>query len=138
MDKLKIKNEYPPNYEKIKAAFDVDGKEVCFAYGDTIYNPLKGDIPEHLMVHEAIHSKQQNTDPEGWWDRYLTDPMFRLEQEIQAYASQYIYVKRLYNEKVYSTFLDGLAHDLASEIYGNIITFDKARSAIRRFASTMV
>lgn len=135
---MKISKEQPPNYEKILKFFDVKDEPVVFAYGDTIYAPNGGDIPENLVIHEAIHSKQQGTNPEGWWDRYLVDPEFRLEQEIQAYASQWVYVKRLYKTSTSDAFLDNLASDLSSKIYGNIISFDKARSRIKHFAKNML
>lgn len=138
MVSMKISKQQPPNYEKILSFFDVGDKNVVFAYGDTIYSPNGGDIAEHLIVHESVHSKQQGTDPVGWWDRYLIDPEFRIEQEVQAYASQYVYVKRLYKTSVSDIFLDDIARDLSSEIYGNIIDFDKARSRIKHFAKFMV
>jgi hypothetical protein len=135
---MKISKEQPPNYEKILKFFDVKDENVVFAYGDTIYAPNGGDIPEHLVVHEVRHSKQQGTDPEGWWDKYLVDAEFRLEQEVQAYASQYVYIKRLYKTSTADQFLDKLASDLSSKIYGNIVIFDKARSRIKHFAKNML
>lgn len=134
---MKISKEKPPNYDKILTFFDVKDKNVVFAYGDTIYAPNGGDIAEHLVVHEAIHSKQQNTDPEGWWQRYLVDGAFRLDQEVQAYATQYTYIKRLYPVRVSDEFLDEIARDLSSAIYGNIVDFHKAHSLIRRFAKQL-
>lgn len=140
MDSIQIKNGYPPNYDKIKQSFDVEGKDILFAWGDTIYKPVKGDIPKHLMVHELIHCEQQKKfgGTEEWWDRYLIDSEFRLEQEVQAYASQYVYIKRLYKTGYSDQFLDAIASDLSSEIYGNIIAFDKARSRIKHFSRNMV
>lgn len=135
---MHIKNEKPPNWDKIIKFFDVEGKDVVFAYGDTIYCPKGGEVPEHLMVHETVHSKQQGDDPEGWWDRYIEDKEFRLEQEVQAYATQYTYIKRLYRTKISDGFLDEVALDLSSDIYGNIVDFQKAHTLIRRFAQNMV
>ena len=45
---MKTKVENPPNYEKIASVFDVKGKPLVFTYGDTIYNPGGGRIPDHL------------------------------------------------------------------------------------------
>ena len=131
---MKISNTYPPNYEEILKIFDVADERVVMTYGDTIYNPHDLNINDNLYEHESIHAKQQKERGEEiWWDKYLADPQFRLEQELEAYGHQFDFVsKKEYNTKQKDGFLDELALALSSKIYGNIISFGEARCKIRK------
>ena len=123
---MKIEINYPPNIEKIKERFDLGNRSVVFTYGDTLYNPSGVTIPDHLIVHEQTHTKQQ-VDPVAWWDRYLKDDAFRLSQELEAYRNQYQFVKGTVNNKnIAFSFLLSVAKDLSSELYGNIISMNEA------------
>jgi len=129
---MTIKNEWPPNIEKIRAVFDLSGKKPVFTWGEILYNPHNCEIPEHLKIHEEIHSKQQ-VNPEVWWKRYLEDDKFRLEQELEAYQAQYQYIKRLVKDRnTVAKFLYAIASDLASPMYGGIISFDEAYKKIKQ------
>lgn len=134
MSDIKILEEFPPNYEAIKARFDLEGTKPLFTYGRTIYNPHKAVLRSDLLVHEEIHCKQQGDTPEEWWEKYLTDDDFRLAQELDAYAVQYGYVKELpqVDAKKSAWFLDRCAETLSSPMYGNLLTFQKAKTAIRK------
>lgn len=134
---MRILIEPPPNYGEICKTLS-PGDTAVFTYGDTIYAPNLKDEKEiqlHLMVHEETHAKQQ-TNPEEWWIKYLADADFRFEQELEAYASQFAYVDGLegltYKNK--KSFLEKIASDLASPMYGNIITQVEAESKIRNAA----
>lgn len=130
---MNIVNELPPNYDEVAKAFDIRGRKgIVFTYGDTVYVPFKkGSIPDHLKVHERTHSKQQGGDPAGWWNKYIRFPAFRLEQEIEAYRNQYLFFKsRNHSIKDQKLFLDSIASDLSSGMYGGIINRDEARKAI--------
>lgn len=129
---MKILEEYPPNYEKIKARFDLTEAKPLFTYGDTIYNPHKAELRPDLLIHEEIHFHQQGDKPEDWWDKYLEDDEFRLSQEVDAYAVQYDFVKNKVNTKKANWFLDRLAETLSSKIYGELLTFQKAKTVIRK------
>jgi len=131
---MKIINTNPPHIEKIKAVFNLDGLKVVFTYGDEIYNPTGENIPEHVICHEEIHSRQQkDIGRDVWWDRYLVDSKFRLDQELEAYRGQYQFVKKIAkNSKVLSNFLSAIAKDLSSKMYGNILT--QAEVSIKRNA----
>lgn len=129
---MKTLNEYPPNIEEIRKVL-TPPKDVIFTYGDTLYNPDKIEIPDHLYVHEETHKKQQ-TDPIAWWDRYLKDSEFRLEQELEAYVAQYVFFKETHNDKQSKLLLEDIATHLSSSMYGNIINFHKAESRIRHSA----
>lgn len=128
---MKIVNENPPNYDKIAKKFDLH-ESVVFTYGDTVYVPGGGDIPDHLMVHEQTHEKQQGDNPEAWWDRYLEDDEFRLNQEVEAYRNQLRFVRKKITKKQKSDFLNRIAKDLSGKIYGNIVDYKTARELIRK------
>lgn len=128
---MQIVIDNPPHIESIKRVFALN-KRVIFTYRDKIYNPDNIVIDETLLAHEAVHSRQQGADPDGWWTRYLLDPDFRLAQEVEAYQTQYREGKRIIKDRNQHTkFLYGLAADLSCPIYGNIITFAEAVSAIK-------
>lgn len=128
---MNIRYEYPPNIEKIRAAFTLH-KGIVFTYGDTIYNPDGGDINEPLMRHEELHTKQQGDDPEAWWDRYLIDAQWRATQELAAYRVQYKAVRKLYLDRNYRhKYLTKLASDLSGAMYGNCMSFSAAMKAIK-------
>lgn len=135
---MKQKTETPPNYRDIVAAFgELDLENTLFCYGDTIYNPGGKTISPDLEIHEEVHSIQQGHLPEVWWEQYLTDPVFRLNQEIEAYAAQYNFARKAIDEirggdKMKKWALAGMAKALSSKMYGNIITYSQAETAIRK------
>src|SRR3984957_18128816 len=91
---MQIVKALPPNIEAIAAAFPVNEMlakhDVWFCWGETIFNPRGGKIPEAILAHERVHSRQQEPEgPTAWWGRYLTDPTFRLAQEVAAYAAEF-------------------------------------------------
>lgn len=133
---MKIKNERPPNYQEIVNALgDVSKSNPVFCYGDTIYNPFKREITPDVEHHELIHSIQQSqfTSPDMWYMRYLSDPQFRLDQEIEAYGNQYVFGCRyVKNNKLRKAFLGELAGELSGEAYGNLLSYGEAESKIRQ------
>ncbi len=131
---MKLVFDFPPNFEVIKTALpDVVGNQrVIFTYGDTIYYPYgKHSIPEHLKVHERTHTKQQGEHPDDWWIKYLSFPMFRLAQEIEAYRRQYqFFISKNHNLKEQREFLYRIASDLSSSVYGNMVSLELAINKI--------
>lgn len=122
---------FPPNIEKIRKAFDIEDKPVVFTYGDILYNPLGGHVSKDLEVHELTHTKQQGSSPEDWWDRYINDKQFRLDQEIEAYRNQYeYYCRKNKSLNAQFRFLRTLSHYLSSEVYGNLVTRSEAMDLI--------
>ncbi len=129
---MKIVNDFPPNYEAIKKAFNPP-KEIVFTYGDTIYAPYLQEelIPMNVIRHEETHAKQQ-IDPSSWWTRYLIDAQFRLEQELEAYQMQYKYFcKHNKFKKERAKFLLSIAKDLSSPTYGSIMNIEEAKERIK-------
>ena len=128
---MKIKTRYPPNINKIRERFGEIPNSVVFTYGDILYAPKGKNIPKNLRVHEKVHMKQQGDDPEGWWDKYLTDVDFRLEQEVEAYKKQFGFYRSTCKIKSrIPLFLNRIAKDLSGSIYGNMIGFNDAKKLI--------
>lgn len=130
---MNIAYEYPPNYEIVKKAFNLgDHENVVFTYGDTLYVPQgkKTKIDKPLMAHEETHARQQSQmTPQWWWDEFLSNPKFRLEQELEAYREQYKAMQNLPAQKR-AGYLTHIATDLSSEIYGKLLTFEQAVAVI--------
>lgn len=131
---MKIKEELPPYglMKKCSQMFDLSEAKPIFTFGDTIYNPHKMPIDEYMISHESVHKIQQGDEPEKWWDDYLLDKQFRLEQELQAYRVQFRVFKDFNKDRnSQAKYLYALANDLASGMYGRITTHSKAFKAIK-------
>lgn len=129
-----IIEEYPPHYKRWKAKFpNLEESKPLFAWYNQIYNPFKVNVTPDLIIHEQVHFKQQSNNAEAWLDKYLTDENFRLEQEVEAYATQYQYCKKMLPAKWYKLVLEACAKSLSGELYGGIINYHQAESRIRNF-----
>lgn len=133
---IKILNEKPPIYDAVVAAgLRFNPATVLFAYDDAIYNPSGQEVPEDIIAHEAVHLQQQAEcgGAEAWWQRYLSDPYFRIQQEVEAYATQYAficnYIVRDRNRQVH--VLISLSRALSGPLYGSMISRSEAEKMIR-------
>ena len=133
---MKIIESLPPNFEAIVQVFpDVEEMKAIFCFGKTIFNPFGVNVTPDLIEHEQVHSRQQGASPDQWWYNYLTDPSFRLEQEIEAYGTQLAFAKRCGVRGAMFDWLKGkLASSLSSKLYGNLISYQEAESRIRHYA----
>lgn len=115
-----------PLLEKFKERFPIDSDTV-FAYDNKIYT--NQDLPEHLVIHEKTHHKQQERDGlEYWVENYLNDPKYRLEQEIEAYRAQIQSIK----DRNYKTIVRyKSAKTLSSGLYGGLLTFQEALNRLK-------
>lgn len=133
MVEVKISNEIPPIYERLKQLFNVEWDNgLVIAYGDTVY--CKFSIDDALMVHESTHIRQQAEYPggvEAWWERYLTDAKFRLDQEIEAYRAQAKHI-RTYSKNRNAAFgyLHHLYTSLSGPMYGSVVSYEQAKLLI--------
>lgn len=119
--------EYPPNYHKIKSNFEIGDSKPLFAYSPHIYNPFKIYVDPTLYFHESIHIKQQDGKPEEWWDKYILDKSFRLEQETEANQKQWkLFTKVVKDRNERYRFKIQLAKNMASNLYGNMVSYDEA------------
>lgn len=140
---MKVIRAFPPNFAAIAKAFPyVKGRQgIMYAWGDTIYNPSGVAVTPWVKDHEEVHGKRQcelglrgmpmdcNKAAAIWWNLYLSEPDFRLEEELLAHQAEYLsYTK--HNSGGYGSYLDTVAHRLSSALYGNLISFNEARELI--------
>ena len=135
---MKIVNSPPPNYAEILQHFSPPPGTV-FCYGQTIYNPSKGEIPPDIEYHESIHMAQQAkySTPDLWYIKYFLDPQFRLDQELEAYSAQYLWVKQHAGSKAARFCLEESAGALSRD-YKLPLNPQQALSKIRNRAKSMV
>lgn len=153
---MRIIIDWPPNFDLIALALPEAAREHIYCYGDTIFNPSGKHIPIDQQFHEFIHMKQQleiEGDADLWWNKYLTDAQFRLEQETVAYGEQYLYAKgkilaadatasaegkKLGGGKnnLLKWIRENMAQALSGETYGSLISFARAEAAIRNYGKT--
>lgn len=129
---MKIVKGYPPNYANILAAFPAAARMqgVLFCWGDTIYNPQGVTLYEPVLAHEEVHCRQQGKNPEVWWHRYIIDPQFRFEQELEAHQREYEVASLRLTRNQRRQVLRGLAHRLSGALYGKMVTKDEASRLI--------
>ena len=128
---MKIINEPPPNIEILKKVFPIRSG-VLFSWGDRIYNPDGIDIPEELIVHEEIHGARQINDIEGWWEKYIEDPAFRLQEEIPAHQAEYLHLYKTANRQTRRRALVQIANRLSSPLYGKMLKPAEAKRIIKK------
>lgn len=130
---LQIKKELPPNIDDIRKVLPNVPDTMVFTFGDVLYNPSNNPIDLPLQIHEENHSKQQGSNPRLWWTRFLVDSAFRASQEIPCFQLQFRKAKELIKDRErLNRYLNALAKDLGGEAYGNIMTFQEAREAIKQ------
>lgn len=131
-----ILNERPPIYEAVIAAgLRFNPRSVLFAYDGKIWNPGGQEVPTDVIAHEGVHLAQQKAYPGGcdaWWGRYLTDAYFRIEQEAEAYATQYAFICGYVKDRNQrSRVLQDLARFLSGPMYGNTVSHSAAVKLIK-------
>lgn len=142
---MKILIERPPVYDACVAAFPgADVAHAIFSWGDRIYNPSDVPLTPALLAHEHVHCVRQqqycgigpgHTVPlelgvELWWQRYLSDAEFRLDEEALAHAAEYASLARGANRHGRRAALTMLAKRLASPLYGKLLSIDAAKARI--------
>lgn len=126
---MTVEKGFPPNIEQIRAVFAEMLPTTVFTYGQTIY-AQDNEVTPDILAHEQIHAYQQTIDPKAWWDRYLSDPVFRLDQEVPAYRAHWQWFTSHLNTKQHDAVLHQLAASLSGSTYGNIISYEDAKQKI--------
>lgn len=124
---------YPPLWRELNAAFNIGKMEVCFAWGDRIYNPHGCILAPSILAHEQVHcTRQGGGDVEKlaqWWQRYIDDPAFRLAEEIPAHRAEY-HASANGDRNQRSRVLAFVATKLSAPLYGGLITQREAQRAL--------
>ncbi len=124
---MEFSKEKPPIYEQCAEQFGVKWKDrVIFTYGDTIHCKVK--VKPQKIAHEKTHIKQQlEYGVEEWWRMYFFDSNFRLEQEVEAYKEEILWIREnIWNMKDRKARIEKVTRDLCSPMYGNIVNYKKA------------
>lgn len=138
-----IIHEKPPRFEEISKLFGVTEKDIIFySYGDDIYSPT-GKVPsDDLLVHEATHAEQQAHDKTGaklWWERFLIDPEWRVQQEAEAFGEQLKWIRRKQHDRnALARAVHQMASSLSSPMYGSAISYTDAMVLIKDYADGRV
>lgn len=128
----KVVKKLPPNYADICKHIPAVKKQpgIVFTYGDTIYNLQGHPLRPDFLVHEEVHVQRQDK-PAEWWERYLTDVEFRLQEELAAYQEQYKFMEVNYSRADRRRILKAIARDLSGPMYGSMISKDQAVKMIK-------
>ncbi len=132
---MKISHEKPPIYDRLVDVFGIDWNDgIVITYGDTLHTRGGNNIPQDLVVHEKTHTRQQAAiGIEEWWNNYVANRDFRLEQEAEAYRNQWQFIKHnVKNREEAFRKKMRIARDFSSPIYGNIVTHNEALKIISR------
>lgn len=131
---MKISTEKPPIYDRAEKAFGTGlwDKGTIFTYGDTVH-VKKGGMSLDLHAHEQVHIDRQAVYPGGasaWWDRYLTDKKFRLDEEVEAYRAQAAYIRGHMVNRVKRQQAIAWIHSCMADMYGDMITLKEAQQLV--------
>ncbi len=92
---MDILKGYPPNYDEIVHRIPEAAQSgVIFTYAPNVFAPEGQELSGALRAHEGIHLRQQQDDPEGWWEKYLESVFFRFGQELDAHRAEYEWWKK--------------------------------------------
>lgn len=130
----------PPRWKEAMEVFGMlpweEAKGIVCAYDGVIYTKEDQLAPD-VVAHEMVHIRQQQDYRDGVdaaVDRYNTEPLFRYQMELDAYATQYCFV-------VSNVLLDGserhlllkkLARELSGPMYLHVVSYTRAFSDLKR------
>lgn len=129
---MSIRRVFPPNYDKIKTFFKLDGSEV-FSYYPDIYNPMGIELGGDLIAHEQVHLRQQEEiGVEKWWNLYFLKPVFRAAVEVEAHQAQYQTAMKLIKDRnKKAIYLSKLAESLSGIQYDKVMSYSDALRVIQ-------
>lgn len=129
---MKVSALPPPNWEYLQKKFGFESweKGPIVTYGDTAHFH-KGGMPPDLHIHEEVHVRQQAAmGVEKWFNQYLIDPAFRLDQEVEAYRCQKDYiVDNVMNHKKRTLKIDFI-HECMVKMYDGMVSLEDARRLV--------
>lgn len=136
---MEIVKGYPPNIKEIEKVFNLKGKKPIFAYSPILYAPMGGDLDHPTIIHEQTHFLQQGNDPKAWWDLYINNQDFRIEQESEAYSNQFQTFKKIIKDRnKQAEYLHKLATQFSSDLYGNVLEYSEALKLIKNYQVTRI
>jgi len=134
---MQINTQQPPEhiYKPCKEKFGIDfDRGTIFTVGEDIHIKNPDKLSQDLLAHELVHIiQQQEIGADNWWERYLEDDAFRLEQEIEAYGEQYRYAQEKYNRQQRRLLLKEMSENLSGKMYGNLLSKEQAKELIMNY-----
>lgn len=121
----------PPIYDRLVEKFNVSmDNGLIIAYYPNIH--CRFEIPELKRIHESIHlARQKDMGVEFWWDLYLSNEQFRLEEELLAYGAEIKAIRELDIDRNNRRFLlNEIYTNLSSSMYGNLLTKEQAKEIL--------
>jgi len=132
--KIKISKKKPLIFWILKWKYSVKWGTLVIAWGNTIYSGE--NFSDDLYVHEITHlTRQRYSKLRGliWWWKYLKNPQFRMNEELEAYRNQWKFIKKTVQDRnKRSVLLEHIVASFSGKMYGNIITPYHARRMIQQ------
>ena len=107
-----------PLMEEYRKHFEITDDTIFTLYPDIYAN---NKLTPDLIAHEMTHIRQQEKQGvKSWVDRYLSEPQFRITQELEAYRNQIQSIKdknARYKCRIWAS------ETLSSGLYGNVVDY---------------
>lgn len=133
---MNILNERPPNYEAIVKVIPIvaDTEHVIFTYFPNVYTPSGLPLPPEKVAHEQVHlNQQQEVGADWWWEMFLTDTLFRFNEELPAHQADYKqFCKDHKDRNQRFDYLQHLARDLSGPGYGSVAKYEDCLKLIKQ------
>lgn len=127
-----VSTEKPAIYPRLAQMFgeDIWDRGVVITYGEKIHCK-SGKLPLGILEHESVHVRQQQKmGKDLWWDKYLSKPKFRLEQELEAHKLEADFIRALHmHPRDRSSKIEYLAQSLSSN-YQLPISYGEAKKLL--------
>ena len=123
---------YQAARERFGPTVDWDNGTI-FTWGYNVF--ARRDLTPDLWIHEETHVRQQTTrgiSPDEWWEKYLDDSHFRLDQELEAYQAQLDFIK-IHNKQrdEHAKMKHRIAQLLSGPMYGNITSYQQVLTSLK-------
>lgn len=130
---MKLLRAYPPNFSDIVRTFPgARGQGVMFTYGGTLYVPGGTHlVTPALLAHEQAHSvRQLGLHPADWWNIYLVDKIFRLEEELVGHRAEYQHLLKQFTGKFLDQHVRHVCERLSGPLYGRMMSYGEAEYVV--------
>lgn len=107
-------------------------KGIALAFADRVYS-CETHMDLSFQIHEQTHLTRQRESvlyAMWWWMRYFFSAKFRYREELIAYSRQYAFICKYYLQSDNMKWLDRLAKQLSSPLYGRVTNYLTARNEI--------
>lgn len=117
-----VVHEPPPIYEELVREFNIDWESgVIIAWNGKVYT--KDTLDPQKVIHELVHlDEQKKMGNEAWWQLYIENQQFRLDQEVMAMKAEIRFLRKYIKDReAVFRMIREIVLSLSSPMYGNII-----------------